>query len=90
MKTITLSADEDLIEAARKRAESEHTTLDEQIQTWLADYAAGSAREHVHVSEMSSEERTRRAEEALRFLEDMRTRVNTGGRRFSREERNER
>ena len=39
MKNITLSADEDLIEAARARAQAEHTTLNEQFRRWLADYA---------------------------------------------------
>lgn len=39
MKNITLSADEALIEAARERARSEHTTLNEQFRRWLADYA---------------------------------------------------
>jgi hypothetical protein len=39
MKNITLSADETLIEAARKRARSENTTLNDQFRLWLADYA---------------------------------------------------
>lgn len=39
MKNITLSADEDLIEAARARARAENTTLNEQFRRWLADYA---------------------------------------------------
>ena len=43
MKNITLSADERLIEAARERARSEHTTLNEQFRRWLADYTPGPA-----------------------------------------------
>jgi molecular chaperone GrpE (heat shock protein) len=39
MKNITLSADEKTIEAARERARSEHTTLNEQFRRWLAEYA---------------------------------------------------
>ena len=39
MKNITLSADENLIEAARCRAAAEHTTLNEQFRVWLAEYA---------------------------------------------------
>jgi hypothetical protein len=39
MKNITLSADESLIEAARARARSEQTTLNEQFRRWLATYA---------------------------------------------------
>lgn len=39
MKRITLSAEKCLIEAARERARSEKTTLNEQFRRWLADYA---------------------------------------------------
>jgi hypothetical protein len=39
MKNITLSADEKVIEAARERARTEHTSLNEQFRRWLADYA---------------------------------------------------
>jgi hypothetical protein len=39
MKNITLSADASLIEAARERARSEQTTLNEQFRLWLAAYA---------------------------------------------------
>lgn len=39
MKNITLSADESLIEAARQRARSDHTTLNEAFRAWLAAYA---------------------------------------------------
>jgi hypothetical protein len=39
MKNITLSADAALIEAARARAQQEHTTLNEQFRLWLAEYA---------------------------------------------------
>jgi hypothetical protein len=38
MKNITLSADEKLIEAARARAQAEHTTLNELFRHWLAEY----------------------------------------------------
>ena len=38
MKNITLSADEKLIEAARERARTENTTLNEQFRRWLEEY----------------------------------------------------
>ena len=38
MKNITLSADENLIDAARRRAASEQTTLNAQFRIWLASY----------------------------------------------------
>lgn len=44
MKNITLSAEETLIEAARARARSEHTTLNEQFRQWLEDYARQRSR----------------------------------------------
>lgn len=49
MKNITLSADESLIEAARQRARSEHTTLNEAFRQWLAGYA--QARQRVQRSD---------------------------------------
>lgn len=44
MKNITFSADERLIQAARERARSEQTTLNEQFRRWLAEYALGEQR----------------------------------------------
>ncbi|MBX3175956.1 MAG: hypothetical protein KF886_01215 [Candidatus Hydrogenedentes bacterium] len=44
MKSITVHADERLIEAAEARARLEHTTLDEKIQLWLTDYAGRETR----------------------------------------------
>ena len=38
MKNVTLSADEGLIEAARRRAATERTTLNAQFRLWLSDY----------------------------------------------------
>lgn len=39
MKNVTLTAREELIEAARERARSENTTLNDQFRLWLASYA---------------------------------------------------
>ena len=74
MKNITLSADEKLIEAARDRARAEHTTLNEQFRRWLAGYAR----------------RSQRADDAMAVIERLRGYVRTGGRRFTRDEMNER
>ena len=51
MKNITLSADSALIEAARQRAASERTTLNEQFRRWLTAYVGREqqAAEAVHV-----------------------------------------
>ncbi|HXU25549.1 MAG TPA: hypothetical protein VN697_16115 [Tepidiformaceae bacterium] len=74
MRNITLSADDRLIEAARARARAEHTTLNEQFRRWLEDYAR----------------RTNRAEAAIALIGRVQSYADTGGRRFSRDEMNER
>jgi hypothetical protein len=38
LKNITLSADDDLIRRARKRAAAERTTLNEEFRRWLENY----------------------------------------------------
>jgi len=74
MKNITMSADEGLIEAARERARAEHTTLNEQFRRWLKDYAR----------------REQQADEAMAVVRELRGKVRTGGRKFTRDEMNER
>lgn len=74
MKNITLSADERLIEAARERAQAEHTTLNAEFRRWLADYA----------------KRKQRADEAMAVIERLQGYASTGGRKFTRDEMNER
>jgi hypothetical protein len=74
MKNVTLSADERLIEAARERARREHSTLNEQFRRWLESYAG----------------REGRADAAMRVIEDLRSNLRTGGRRFTRDEMHER
>jgi hypothetical protein len=39
MKNITLSANEEDIEAARRKARSEDTTLNEEFRKWLREYS---------------------------------------------------
>ena len=74
MKNITLSADERLIEAARARAQAEHTTLNERFRQWLADYAT----------------RESRADSAMALIKELQRKGRTGGRKFTRDEMNER
>ena len=62
MKNITLSADERLIEDARKKARAEHTTLNEQFRRWLADYTRGE----------------QRAEEAMAVVQELRGKLRVG------------
>lgn len=73
-ENITLSTDDKLIEAVRERARAEQTTLNEQFRRWLADY-------------VRQEQQT---ESAMALIEELRGQVRTGGRKFTRDEMNER
>ena len=74
MKNITLSAEEASIEAARAQARAENSTLNEQFRLWLVEYAS----------------RRRSADKAMAVIDEMRKYVDTGGRKFTRDEMNER
>ena len=74
MKNITLNADEGLIEEARRIAASRSTTLNAEFRLWLANYVG----------------RKRQAERALETLRELSATIDTGGRKFTREEMNER
>ncbi|MGH9392707.1 MAG: hypothetical protein ACRD1E_00930 [Terriglobales bacterium] len=73
MKNITLSADEELIEAARAQARRRNTTLNAEFRKWLESYA-GRPR-------MTKQE-----------FDELMARLNhvDAGRKFTREEMNER
>ena len=62
MKNITLSADENLIEAARRRAVLERTTLNEQFRFWLENYVR----------------REQRAAEAMRVMRELQGKLRVG------------
>ena len=74
MKNITLSAEEGLIEEARHRAATEKTTLNAVFRQWLADYVG----------------RNRQSQRAMATIHDLQATYGTGGRKFTREEMNER
>jgi hypothetical protein len=73
VKNITLSAEETLIESARRRAKAENTTLNDVFREWLASYAAPRR--------LSADDVRRAAMVAVHFR---------AGKRFTRDERNER
>lgn len=62
MKNITLSADDKLIEAARARARSEQTTLNEQFRRWLTEYVS----------------REQQAQEAMAVIQGLRGKLRVG------------
>ena len=74
MKNITLSADEGLIEEARRTAAARSTTLNAEFRRWLADYVG----------------RKQQAEKAMATIHELQAIYGTGGRKFTREEMNER
>ena len=75
MKNITLSADEELIEAARDKARRQRTTLNAEFREWLRRYAR-------------SQEGQRRVSDYRRLMESMAD--VSSGRRYSRDELNAR
>jgi hypothetical protein len=74
MRNITLSADDATIEAARKRAAAEGTTINEQFRIWLAQYA----------------DQHHRAERALKALRELQKVIDTSGPKPTRDELNAR
>jgi hypothetical protein len=75
MKNITLSAPEELIEAARRQAEQRGTTLNQEFRDWLADRAQAT--------------RTQRLAEYHQLLERL-SYIDLSGPKLSHEEMNER
>ena len=74
MKRITFRADARHVEAARERACAENTTLNEQFRMWLQDYVR----------------QPKAVEQSERTMKALQTRIKTGGRKFTRDEMNER
>jgi hypothetical protein len=74
MKNITLSADEDAIERARGVARSQHKTLNQAFREWLAEYTA----------------RASGLREYRALIKELERSGVRAGRKFTREELNER
>lgn len=74
MKNITLSAREEAIERGRAVARNRRTTLNGLFRDWLEQLGEGELREQAFQRQMQRMER----------------RVRVGGRKFTREEMNER
>lgn len=74
MKNVTFSADEALIQAARRKAQSANRTLNDEFRGWLEEYVG----------------RDEQAARAAAFIDHVGRYASTGGRRFSREEMNAR
>ena len=74
MKNVTFTADETLIEAARRKAQASRRTLNDEFRAWLEEYVA----------------RDEQAARALALIDHVSQYASSGGRRFSREEMNAR
>ena len=74
MKNVTFSADEALIQAARRKAQSANRTLNDEFRAWLEEYVG----------------RDEQAARAAAFIDHVSQYASTGGRRFSRDEMNAR
>jgi hypothetical protein len=74
MKNITLSAEDNLIEQARQVARVQHKTLNQMFREWLSDLAT----------------RQNNTREYRALMRDIRQSGAMAGRKFSREEMNER
>lgn len=79
LKNITLSAEERHIEAARQRAREQNTTLNAEFRKWLEFYAS---------EKDERAERLRKYNDLMERIE--KSGVSSGGRKFTREEMNER
>jgi len=77
MKNITLSAEEKLIEAARRQARDRHTTLNAEFRRWLERYVDSADEGGLRVRNFRS------------LMQDL-SEVSTGGAAYSRDELNER
>ena len=74
MQNITLSAPAHLIEAAREQARMSNSTLNAEFRNWLAEFT----------------ERSTRGERAMALMNELASLAGSGGRKFTREEMNER
>jgi hypothetical protein len=72
MKNVTFSADEALIEAARRKARTAHRTLNDEFRSWLEEYVR----------------RDEQASRAAIFLDHVLQYASTGGHHYSRDEMN--
>jgi len=54
VKNITLSAEESLIQKARRKAQEEDTSLNQRFREWLVQYVGATIRDHEYNELMES------------------------------------
>ena len=85
MKNLTLKVDDHLIDAVRRLAADERTTLDAKFREWLEDYTARAEN-----AVETAKRRNKQADMAIATIRELRRKHPPQNRKFSREEMNER
>lgn len=88
-KQITLREDERIVDIARLRADSENTSLEAELSQWLKNYA-NDYEGDIPTEEDYARIRKERAARAMRTVHKLRKSLSTNGRKFTRDEMNER
>ena len=84
MRSVNFPVEEGVLAAAYERAAHEGTTLPDAFHAWLKDYAG-------HAKQIDPVESKGRAERAMKTIEEIRRSIKVkDGRKFTREELNER
>ena len=84
MKSITLKADDHLIDTAHRLAADERTTISAKFREWLEDYIS-----RAESTEETVKRRKWQAERAIATIKELRRRHPPQDRKFTREEMNE-
>ena len=85
MEKITLGLDSKLLEAARGQASRESTTLEAKLRRWVEEYAS-----QAETPEQTQQRRRQQAKRALATIDYLSKKYSGAGRKFTREEMNER
>ena len=88
-KRIVMTEDERIVDIARLRADSENTSLEAELSRWLRNYADEYAGD-VPTEEDYARVRKERAARAMRTIHKLRKSLSSNGRKFTRDEMNER
>ena len=93
MKSFSLSIEDRLLDAARRKATRENTTLDELLRGWLQDYAGDERVEESCCAagcRTTPEERKARTERVMTAIRELREHIDTSGPKPTRDEMNAR
>lgn len=85
LKSIRVTTDERVISAAHDRALSEGMTLHDAVKKLLTEYAG-----ELPTEKEAAEIRKARAAKAMKTIHELRKSLSTNGRKFTRDEMNER